>query len=88
MNITLNNLNIIDQLQHYDVVYEETTLKETLLYTLAYHANLNISHFSFSLLIDTSYKEECTKLENEFPKMNILHIYLGDRTDLCSFDLQ
>ena len=86
-NITLNNLNIIDQLQHYDVIYEETTLAEALLYTLAYWANLNILHFSFSLLIDT-YKEECIKLENEFPKMNVLHVYLGDRADLWSFDLR
>ena len=85
-NLTLNNLNIIYQLQHYDVIYEETTLEEALLYTLAYCANLNILHFSFSLLIDT-YKEECTKLENEFPKMNVLYVYLGDHADLCSFDL-
>ena len=52
-NIFLNTHNILDTLDEVDIMFKETTLEEMLIYTLLYRANLNISHFSFSLLMNT-----------------------------------
>ena len=82
-NISLNTHNILDTL---DEVFEETTLEETLIYTLAYRANLNILHFSFSLLMNT-YEDEDKNIKYLKIDENIIYVYLGDRADLCSFEL-
>ena len=85
-NIFLNTHNILDTLDKVNIVFEEMTLEETLIYTLAYRANLNISHFSFSLLMNT-YKDEDKNIKHLDIDKNIIYIYLGDRADLCSFEL-
>ena len=85
-NILLNTHNILDTLDEVNIVYEEMTLEEMLIYTLAYHANLNISHFSFSLLMNT-YEDEDKNIKQLKIDENIIYIYLGDRANLCSFEL-
>ena len=85
-NIFLNTHNILDTLDKVDIVFEETTPEEMLIYTLAYRANLNMSHFSFSLLMNT-YEDEDKNIKHLEIDKNIIYIYLGDRADLCSFEL-
>ena len=86
-NIFLNTHNILDTLDKVDIVFEEMTLEEMLIYTLAYRANLNMSHFSFSLLMNT-YKDEEKNIKKHLKiDENIIYVYLGDRADLCSFKL-
>ena len=85
-NIFLNTHNILDTLDEVDIVFEEMTLEEMLIYTLAYCANLNISHFSFSLLMNT-YEDKDKNIKHLEIDKNIIYIYLGDRADLCSFEL-
>ena len=85
-NIFLNTHNILDTLDKVDIVFEEMTLEEKLIYTFMYHANLNISHFSFSLLMNT-YEDEDKNIKHLKIDENIIYIYLGDHADLCSFEL-
>ena len=85
-NIFLNTHNILDTLDEVDIIFKETTLEETLIYTLLYRANLNISHFSFSLLMNT-YEDKDKNIKNLEIDKNIIYVYLGDRADLCSFEL-
>ena len=85
-NIFLNTHNILDTLDEVDIVFKETTLKETLIYTLAYCANLNISHFSFSLLMNT-YEDEDKNIKHLKIDENIIYVYLGNHANLCSFEL-
>ena len=86
-NIFLNTRNILDTLDEVDIVFEEMTLEEILIYTLAYCANLNMSHFSFSLLMNTYEDEEKNIKKHLKIDENIIYVYLGDRADLCSFEL-
>ena len=85
-NIFLNTHNILDTLDKVDIVFEETTLEETLIYTLAYCANLNISDFSFSLLMNT-YEEEDKNIKHLEIDKNIIYVYLGDCANLYNFEL-
>lgn len=86
-NISLNTLNILDTLlDGVDIVFEETTLEETLIYTLAYRSNLSISHFSFSLLMNT-YEEEENKSRQLKIDRNIIYVYLGDRPELSNLNM-
>ena len=85
-NILLNTRNILDMLDEVDIVFKEMTLEEMLIYTLAYHANLNMSHFSFSLLMNT-FEDEDKNIKKLKIDENIIYIYFGDRADLCSFKL-
>ena len=85
-NIFLNTRNILDTLDEVDIVFEEMTLEETLIYTLAYCANLNMSHFSFSLLMNTYEDEEKNIKKHLKIDENIIYVYLGDHADLCSFE--
>ena len=47
-NILLNTHNILDTLDEVNIVFKKMTLEEMLIYTLAYRANLNMSHFSYT----------------------------------------
>ena len=85
-NIFLNTHNILDTLDEVNIVFEETTLEEMLIYTLVYLANLNISHFSFSLLMNT-YDDEDKNIKHLEINKNIIYAYLGDRANLCNFEL-
>ena len=76
-NIFLNTRNILDILDKVDIVFEETTLEETLIYTLAYRANLNMSHFSFSLLMNT-YEDEEKNIENTWRLMKISSMFIWE----------
>ena len=85
-NIFLNTHNILDTLNEVDIMFKEMTLEETLIYTLVYHANLNILYFSFSLLINT-YEDKNKNIKHLEIDKNIIYVYLGDRVNLCSFNL-
>ena len=82
-NIFLNTHNILDEV---NIVFEEITLEETLIYTLVYHANLNISHFSFSLLMNT-YEDKDKNIKHLKIDENIIYVYLGDHANLFSFEI-
>ena len=62
-DIFLNTRNILNTLDEVDIVFKEMTLEEMLIYTLAYCANLNMSHFSFSLLMNT-YEDKEKNIKN------------------------
>ena len=85
-NIFLNTHNILDTLDEVDIMFKEMTLEETLIYTLAYHANLNILYFSFSLLMNT-YEDKNKNIKHLEIDKNIIYVYLGDNANLCSFEL-